>query len=274
MKSTSDSDSNSLPTPGDTVRQIANVAALAGTLVVNYLANALPINGQTTAQVSDKFPVYFVPAGYVFSIWGIIYLGLLAFTIYQALPSQRANPMMRRIGYLFAASSVVNSLWIFMWHYEQFALTLLLMLALLALLITIYLRLDIGRARVSPLERWIVHIPFSIYLGWITVATIANTTDVLYLTGWDGWGISGEAWAAIMLGAATAITSVIALTRRDLAYSAVIVWAFIGIAVKQADASIVAITAIITAGVVAVVAAAALLLYISRTRTTTLRTAP
>jgi hypothetical protein len=258
---------------------VVTVVSLAGTLVVNFLANALPLNGQTTAQVSDKFPVYFVPAGYVFSIWGIIYLGLLAFTIYQALPSQGANPLMRRIGYLFAATSVVNAIWLFMWHYEQFALTLVFMLALLALLIAIYLRLDIGRTPsgahtpVSTLERWLVHVPFSVYLGWITVATIANATDALYLTGWDGWGISGQAWAAIMLAAATAIASTVVLTRRDLAYAAVIVWAFIGIAVKQADYSLVATTAMITAGVMVVVTAAALYLSRARAGTTALRAA-
>jgi hypothetical protein len=260
---------NSLPSASDTVRQVVNVLVLVGTLAVNYLANALPFNGQTTAQVSDKFPVFFVPAGYVFAIWGVIYLGLLAFTIYQALPSQRANPMLRRVGYLFAAASVVNAVWLFMWHYEQFALTLVFMLALLALLVTIYLRLDIGRARVSTLERWLVHIPFSIYLGWITVATIANVTDALYLTGWDGWGISGEVWAVIMLVAATVIASIVAFTRRDLAYAAVLVWAFVGIAFKQADVALVSNTAVILAIAVALVAAATY--FLIRPRTTSLQ---
>jgi len=263
-----------MPNSSDRMRQIVSVLALTGTLIINYLANALPLNGQTTAQVSDKFPVYFVPAGYVFAIWGIIYLGLLAFTIYQALPSQRANPLLRRIGYLFAATSVVNGIWLFMWHYEQFAITLVFMLTLLALLITIYLRLDIGRADVPTLDRWLVHMPFSIYLGWITVATIANITDVLYLSGWDGWGFSGQVWATIMLVAATAIASAVALTRRSLAYTTVIVWAFIGIAVKQADAPLVATTALITAAVVAVVAVAALILSLTRISTKTPRTAP
>ena len=93
----------------DIVRQAINLVALIVTLIVNYLANALPINGQTTATISDRFPVFFVPAGYVFAIWGVIYLALSAFTVYQALPSQRANPLLRRVGYLFAATCVVNS---------------------------------------------------------------------------------------------------------------------------------------------------------------------
>jgi hypothetical protein len=239
-----------MPAWGDIVRQITNVLALAVTLAVNYLANAVPLNGQSTAQVSDKFAVYFVPAGYVFAIWGVIYMALMAFVVYQALPSQRANPMLRRIGYLFAASCAANCIWLVMWHYEQFALTLVCMVTLLALLITIYLRLDIGRAPISIAERWLVHVPFSIYLGWITVATIANVTDVLYFTGWEGWGIAGQAWAAIMLVAATAIASTVAFSRHDLAYGAVIVWAFIGIAIKQAGEPLVFITAIVTAAVV------------------------
>lgn len=247
-----------ISTLGDTARQVANLLALIVTLVVNYLANALPLNGQTTAQVSDKFPVYFVPAGYVFAIWGVIYLGLLAFTVYQALPSQRANHRGRAIGFLFAATCLVNVLWLFMWHYEQFAPTAVLMVALLALLITIYLHLNIGRTSVSTLDRWLIHVPFSIYLGWITVATIANVTDVLYLTGWDGWGISGQTWAAIMLVTAAVIASTIVATRRDLAYAAVIVWAVIGIAVKQAGEPLVFITAIIAAAAVVAVAIVAL----------------
>jgi len=241
-------------TRADIVRQTINVVALIVTLIVNYLANALPINGQTTAAISDRFPVFFVPAGYVFAIWGVIYLALSAFAVYQALPSQRANPLLRRVGYLFAATCVVNSTWIFLWQYELFALTLVFMLGLLALLIAIYLRLGIGQTGVSSIERWFVHSPFSIYLGWISVATIANTADVLYLTGWDGWAISGQIWAVIMLVVATLLTVAIALTRRDLAYALVIVWAFAGIAAKQWAAPAVAISALVLAGLVAVVA--------------------
>ena len=164
----------------DRIRQIAVVIAVIAMITVNILANALPINGQATGEISDRFDVYFVPAGYVFSIWGLIYLGLLGYAIYQALPAQAQNPDLQSIGYLFVLSSIANIAWIFFWHYNLFTLSVVAMLALLILLILIYLRLDIGRAQVAPAMKWLVHLPFSIYLGWITVATIANITSWLY----------------------------------------------------------------------------------------------
>ena len=103
----------------DVVRQWLNVLAVLATLVVNGLANALPLNGQNTGAISDRFHVYFVPAGYVFAIWGIIYLGLIGFAIYQVLPAQRENPRLRRSGYSFALSCAANIIWLFLWHYNQ-----------------------------------------------------------------------------------------------------------------------------------------------------------
>lgn len=216
----------------DITRQIVNVVTLLAAITVNALANILPLNGQNTGQISDSFKVFFVPAGYVFSIWSLIYLLLLAFAVYQALPSQRANPDLRRIGYWFAFSSVMNGAWIFFWHYNIFPATLVVMLALLVSLIVIYVRLGIGRRPVSAAERWLVHLPFSVYLGWITVATIANVTDVLYYFQWNGFGIDPRLWAAIMLAVASVVALLVAVTRRDIAYLAVLVWAFTGIAAK------------------------------------------
>ncbi len=227
----------------DILRQIVNIFAVLLTIIINSLANIIPFNGLQTSQISDRFKVYFVPAGYVFAIWGVIYLGLIAFVIYQALPSQRENPRLIRIGYLFAFSCLANIVWLFLWHYERFVLTIFAMLALLILLIAIYLILDINRTHVSPGERWLVHLPFSIYLGWITVATIANATSLLDYLKWTGWGISPQLWAVIMLIAAIAIAITASLTRSDAAYLLVLVWAFAGIAVKQADAPLVSTSA-------------------------------
>lgn len=234
----------------DIMRQAVTVAAALAMIVVNLLANALPINGQTTAAISDRFPVFFVPAGYVFAIWGLIYLGVIAFAVYQALPAQRENPRLRRIGYWFALGAAANSAWIFLWHYEQFPATLVAMLALLASLIAVYLRLDIGRAPVPRAERWLVHLPFSIYLGWITVATIANATALLSYLQWDGWGIAPEAWTVIMLAAGVALAALNSLTRGDAAYLLVLVWAFVGIAVKHGDTALVAASALVAAALV------------------------
>jgi hypothetical protein len=235
----------------DVFRQILVILGTIAVITVNALATALPLNGQTTGEISDRFDVYFVPAGYVFAIWGLIYLALIAYSIYQALPSQRDNPRLRRIGYLYILSSLANIAWIFLWHWEYFALTLVAMVALLLLLIVIYLQLGTGRTRVPASETWLARVPFSLYLGWITVATIANVTSLLEYLGWDGWGISPVAWAVIMLVVAMIVASLVSLTRGDVAYVAVIVWAFAGIAVKQSDTQAVAITAWVTAGIVA-----------------------
>lgn len=226
-----------------TFTQTINVLAVIATIAVNGLANALPLNGLNTGEISDRFHVYFVPAGYVFSIWGLIYLGLILFAVYQALPTQRGNSRLRLIDVPFVLSCLANIIWLFLWHYEQFPLTLVVMLSLLGLLISIYLRLEIGLTRVSPGERWFVHLPFSVYLGWVTVATIANATDVLYYLKWEGWGIRPELWAVIMLVVATGITFWVSLSRGDAAFLLVIVWAFAGIAIKQAGTPLVANTA-------------------------------
>ena len=223
----------------DTLRQIITVIAVLATIVVNALANILPFNGQETGAISDRFAIYFVPAGYVFSIWGLIYLGLIAYAIFQALPAQRENPRLRSIGGLFLLSSVANIAWIFLWHYEVFPATLPVMLVLLGSLIAIYLRLGTGLTPVSRAETWMVRVPFSVYLGWITVATVANATQLLYFLGWNGGALGPEVWTVIMLAVAVVLAWLMAITRRDVAYLLVLVWAFIGIASKHAGTPVV-----------------------------------
>ena len=227
----------------NTLRRAVNVVATLAAIGINGLANALPINGQNTGEISDRFVVYFVPAGYVFAIWGVIYLGLIASAVFQALPGQRSNQRLNRLGYWYALGCAANAVWILLWHYELFPFTLVAMGTLLLSLIVCYLRLGIGRLQVSPGERWAVHVPISIYLGWITVATVANVTAVLDYWKWSGWGISPVAWAVIMLAVGAAIAVAMDLSRGDIAYTAVIVWAFAGIAVKHAGTPPVAWTA-------------------------------
>ena len=231
----------------DTTRQIANLLAAILALTVNVLAVALPLNGKNTAEISNRFPVYFVPAGYVFSIWGIIYIGWIAFVLYQFRPSQKESPRLRALGYWFALSCLLNGAWLFCWHYEQFALSVLVMLALLGSLIAAYLKLDVARLAVSPAEKWSVDIPFSMYLGWITVATVANISGFLYFIGWNGFGIAAQLWAVIMLFVASLLGLAMALTRRDAGYLLVLVWAFIGIALKQSAAPMVVTAAWVAA---------------------------
>jgi hypothetical protein len=227
----------------DIWRQIANILSVALALTVNILASTLPLNGQNTGEISDRFQVFFVPAGYVFAIWGVIYIGWIAFAVYQALPAQKESPRLRKLGYLFALSGLFNAAWLFCWHYNQFALSVLVMLGLLGLLIASYLRLDVARTKVGNTEKWCVDVPFSVYLGWITVATVANVTDLLYYINWNGFGIAPEVWAVIMLLVASLVGLMMALTRRDAAYLFVLVWSFAGIAVKQVATPMVAYAA-------------------------------
>ncbi|HSN78140.1 MAG TPA: TspO/MBR family protein, partial [Anaerolineae bacterium] len=232
----------------DLTRQILIVVAVVATITVNGLANALPINGLQTGEISDSFPVYFTPAGYVFAIWGVIYLGLLAYAIYQALPAQRQNPRLRSIRTLFLVGSLANVAWILLWHYQLFPLTLVAMLVLLGTLIGIYLRLRIGRSSPPLVERLAVDLPFSIYLGWITVATIANVTALLSYWNWNGFGVSQEAWLVITLAVALVVATLMALTRSDVAFLLVLAWAFAGIGVKHATVEPVAPAAWVATG--------------------------
>jgi hypothetical protein len=235
----------------DIFRQILVIISILATIVVNGLANALPINGQNTGAISDRFHVYFVPAGYVFSIWGVIYIGLIAFAIYQALPAQRENPRLRSTGWWICLGGLANIAWIFLWHYNQFSWTLVAMLVLLGTLIITYLNLGIGKSKVSASETWMARVPFSIYLGWITVATVANVTDVLDFVKWNRFGIAPEIWMGVVLAAVLVISMLMNFTRRDVAYALVILWALAGISVKQAGIAAVVIPTWITFGLVA-----------------------
>jgi len=250
----------------DTVRQIAVLLTIAGTIVVNTLANTLPINGQNTGEISDRFNVYFTPAGYVFSIWGLIYIGLIVFGIFQALPSQRQNPRLRAIGWWVVLGNIANAAWIFFWHYEQFPITILVMLILLVTLIVTYLLLGFGRTPATLVEKLAVRLPFSIYLGWITVATVANATALLDYLNWNGFGISSEIWMWIVLAAVLVIAALMNFIRRDIAYAAVILWALAGIASKHASVSAVAVPTWLVFGLVVVTLGAAFILKLPARR--------
>jgi len=244
----------------NTLRQVMVVLTILATITINILANALPINGLNTGQISDNFHVYFVPAGYVFAIWGIIYIGLIAYAVYQALPAQRLNPRLQATGWWVVLGGLANSMWIFLWHYQQFVATLGAMLILLATLIAVYLRLGIGQTKVTTGETWAVRVPFSIYLGWITVATVANISDVLDFVGWNQFGISDAVWMVIILGAVLVIAGLMNFLRRDVAYTAVLLWALAGIAARFPQEGIVTIATWVTFGLVAATLVAAYLL--------------
>ena len=233
----------------DLRRQLVNLIAFVVTVVLNGMAVALPLNGLTTAEISDRFPVLVTPAGYVFSIWSVIYLLLAAFTIWQALPRQRTDGTLRSIGYLPALAGVLNAIWVVLWHFEAFVLTVPVMLGLLLTLVAIHVRLR-GAQAAQGAYRWLVGLPFSVYLGWITIATSANISQALYHAGYRG----EELWAIIILAVGIAIAAVMLRREADPAYGLVVVWAYLGIAAKQTE-QIVLLAALAGAIAVAVLVA-------------------
>jgi len=220
--------------PNSSLLKWVNVLAFILTVLVNGLAGSTTIlGGKDTAQISDANPTLITPAGYVFSIWGVIYVLLGIFVVFQALPSEKGKDYKKSIGWLFVLSSIFNIAWLFLWQFEYLSLSVVLMFLLLASLISIYLRLSIGKSKVGFREKLAIHVPFSVYLGWITIASIANVAVTLVSVNWDGFGISPETWATLIIVVALLITMLVLATRKDIAYGLVIVYALVGIAAGQ-----------------------------------------
>lgn len=231
------------------LRWLVPVTTVA-TIAVNGLANALPIAGRLTGAISDSFPVLVTPAGYVFAIWGVIYLGLAGYAVWQSLPAQAANPRVRALVLPVSIGNVANLVWILLWHYLLIPASLVAMLVLLASLMVVYLRLRAPTRRRAPAplargERLWARGTFSVYLGWITVATVANVTIALYDAGWDGGFVPAQVWAAITLVVATVLGGRMLRRYGDVGYAAVLVWAFVGIVLAQWGATVVVGTAIV-----------------------------
>jgi hypothetical protein len=218
------------------------------TIAINGYANYAKLNGVTTAEVSDTFQVYFVPAGYVFSIWGVIYLFLILFLIYQFTPSQKEDERFLKIAPYFVVTNIANAVWLILFHYQQHYFTILPMLILLFALIKIYTYLHEKTG--TQKDKFFVDLPFSIYLGWVSVATIANMTQFLDYVGWSGFGLSDEFWLVIVLALAVVLSFLMSKKFHDLAYSLVLVWAFIGIGFKFSGNPVVELSSYIAAGLV------------------------
>lgn len=207
------------------MRAVATCLLLAG-LVVNGLANRLPLNGRTTGELSAQYPNLFVPAGVTFSIWGIIYLALLVWAGTQFLP--RFREMGRRVAPAFGLACLLNAGWLFAWHYEQLHLSVAIMVALLATLV----HLNRSFIEGGPLP---ARIAFGVYLGWICVATIANVTALLVGMGWDGAGLSDALWAGIMVGVGGGVGAATTHRLRNPYVGWAVVWALAGIVLNRWD---------------------------------------
>ena len=243
-------------------------------IAVNVLANALPINGRTTGAISDAYQNLFAPAGLTFAIWGVIYLLLGAHVLYQlglfhspddkgGAGDSRRVALLERVGVLFSLSSLANVAWILSWHYVLILLSTLLLTTMLVLLVLI--TRTILAADLSPRDRVLVRLPFSVYFGWLTVATIANITVWLVSIGWDGFGIPESIWAVAIIAVGAIIGTAVIVRDFDIAYGLVLVWAYLGIWIKHTSATgfngaypaviataLVGIAALLVAGVVTI----------------------
>lgn len=226
----------------DRLRQVVTLAAIVVSIFINSLSNKFPLNGINIGQLSNTLfsPVKILPANYAFAIWGLIYIGLLAFGVYQVQPAQRHNPRLQRCGYLLVVACAAQCLWIYLFLARLFPLSTLAMLGILLPLIVMYQRLDIGQSPVSRKVRWLVDIPISVYLGWISVATIVNVAIALYSLNWDGWGLAPSVWTVLIMAVSAAIAALVLVRRRDLAFPLVIVWALVAIAIRQATVPLIA----------------------------------
>jgi hypothetical protein len=229
---------------------ILNLLGFFGIVLINYLAVTIPLNNKTTGALADQYPNLFVPIGLTFSIWGIIYLLLAIFIVYQLVYAFRKNTpdssFLEKTDLLFFLSCLANFSWIFAWHFERVFLSFLIMLILLLSLIAIYQRLNIGRSAASKSEKYLVNLPFSVYLGWITIATIANATALLVNLNWNRLGLSESFWTIVVIIIGLVISLMILFYRKDIFYSLVVDWALLGILIKRLTVDMVRIQSIIT----------------------------
>lgn len=203
-------------------------------LVVNALSNAIPLGGRTQKEISDQFDIAFTPPGWVFSIWGLIYIGVIAFSIHQARSSLRNDPVLRAIRPWYLLNTAANVAWLFAWHYGFIAVSWALMLLILGTLTTIYARVSDAWPH-RPASFAFVRAPFALYMGWISIATIANTLILLWAAGLRE-PLADPTFTFAVLTAATAICVAVAVRWAEPVYAIPFVWAFIGIGMKQADA--------------------------------------
>lgn len=205
---------------------------------VNSLANIIPLNGITTGEVSDNYSNLFAPAGLTFSIWSVIYLLLLGFVLYQwglfrndAADSEPVGELVSSVRGPFIVTCLANAAWLFAWHYDFIGVSTIFMLVLLGTLIGISNRL--AHRSFDFRNYFFLRLPFSIYFGWITIATIANVTTMLVSWGWNGFGLTEDTWTVIILIVGVLIGLATMLRNRDFAYGLVILWGYFGILMKH-----------------------------------------
>lgn len=210
-----------------------------GVIAVNALANILPINGMNTGQVSGFYPNAFVPAGFTFSIWGLIYLLLLTYMIASTYFTIKRNQHSKAFAFIelvnpyFILTSVFNMAWIVVWHYLQIELSVVIMLLFLSTLILLFLKSRTTLTHLTGTERFLLYSPFMVYLGWISVATIANITALFVAYQFTELGLGPMYWSAIMIVIALFLSIVMLKRHQAVSFVLVVAWAFWGIRSKQ-----------------------------------------
>ncbi len=219
----------------DLALAIAALLAIVVTLLVNTLSNFYPLGGKNVAEIANTLlaGVLITPANYAFAIWGVIYLGLIAYALYQFPPEHRSQPRLQRVNRLLVIACLAQVLWILLFTLRQFSGSVLAMLVILISLVGIYLTLRTGPAPRSRRERWCCQIPFSIYLAWIAVATVVNIASALYAAGWGGWGLSPVGWTLVITVVVTLLGGWVLWQWRDGAFVLVFVWALGAIALRH-----------------------------------------
>lgn len=214
----------------DRLRQWSNLISIIGAFFANVLANIVPLNGLNIGEISNKFfgNVLIIPANSAFIIWGVIYLGLISLAIYQFLPS--SSQTTRYLGYFLPFASLAQIIWIVFFQYRWFTASIIPMLVILSMLSILYYRIPTSR---SSKTKWLIHRPVSIYLGWISVATIVNIASALDYNNWNGWGLSPSVWTIIMMGVGTILGAIACGQKSDVAYPLVIIWALFWIGVAN-----------------------------------------
>ncbi|MCC3155629.1 hypothetical protein LJ737_00160 [Hymenobacter sp. 15J16-1T3B] len=228
-------------------------AAVFGCIALNYWWNAHPANGQSMGVVSARYPTLLTPAGWAFSIWGLIFLSLAVYAVWQLLPAQRRNALPDAVAAPLAVASTAAGLWVVCFSYELIAVCTALMLLTLGALIVGY-----GRARrlvlkgAAPrLASW----PLSLFLGWISVATTVNVTLGLRELGWTTAINVSVLLSVVLLAVVLLLGLALAFRFRDAVYPLVLAWGLLGIwAVRRFDVPELGWLALALAGLLAVAA--------------------
>lgn len=219
-------------------------------VTLNALSIVIPLGGMTTQELSDKYNNLFTPIGFTFSIWSVIYTLLLIFSIiplvnYFRGKWQKNKLVEKNIGFLYAVSCLLNGLWILAWQYQFVGLSVIVMLGLLTTLIILHRNIQGNIGWMNWLDKYVTRPAFSIYLGWISVATIANIAAWLVSISWSAWGISPITWTITMIIVATLLGTTMLLKYRDIFFNLVILWALYGIMSKRLSVDPVAFANII-----------------------------